>query len=395
MVVRVPFFTTANVFVMQSRIVIICITLLVSSYVNAQPLLWNIKNIDGIKENKSSKLYKLIIQKANAYLEAPLIDVTDKSSQFVNDTHYYVSLATYFWPDSTRNDGKYILRDGYINPEREKYDRVKLFDLCDRLTYLSLAFYMGHQDKYFDEFVKLLIGWFCDSNTYVYPNLEYAQIVPGYNKNQGNRMGLIEARSYNDILESIRLVDMIRPIDRSIMASVKWWFYEFSRWMVESKLGLADDNAIDTHGTSYDLVLLNIAQFTNQKDLAIRITDNFYKRRLTTQIAEDGSMHEELKRTNSLSYSILNLSFILDFCIIQQNMGVSYYKQKKTIIDRAIAFIRSHLSDNNTWTYPQMSSVGWEKKRLEYETRRLLRLDHSNKNEALQIELDSEYNMLK
>ena len=106
-------------------------------------------------------------------------------------------------------------------------------------------------------------------------------------------------------------------------------------------------------------------------------------------------MHEELKRTNSLSYSILNLSFILDFCIIQQNMGVSYYKQKKTIIDRAIAFIRSHLSDNNTWTYPQMSSVGWEKKRLEYETRRLLRLDHSNKNEALQIELDSEYNMLK
>lgn len=377
------------------RTTFICLYILISSFVSAQPLLWNIVNIEGIRNNKSSKLYKKIIQKADSYIGAPLVDITDKSHQFVDDPHYYVSIATYFWPDSTRKDGKYILRDGYINPEREKYDRVKLYDLCNRLTYLSLAFYMERQDKYYDEFIKLLKGWFCDSNTYVYPNLEYAQIVPGYNKNRGNRMGLIEARSYNDILESIRLVNMTRSIDRSIMASVKWWFYEFSRWLVESNLGLEEDNAIDNHGTSYDLILLNIAQFTNQKELASKITDYFFQRRLVTQIAEDGSMREELKRANSLSYSILNLSFIIDFCIIQQNMGVSYYNQKKWIIDRAISFLKSRLSDGNKWPYSQLSSVGWEKKRLEYETRRVIRLDSSNKNETLQIELNSEYNMLK
>lgn len=362
----------------------------------AQPILWNIKNIDGIKNNTSSKLYKQIIQKADKYVGAEYIDITKKSHQFVDDTHYYVSLATYYWPDTTRNDGKYVLRDGYINPERENYDRVKLYDLCDRLTYLSLAFYMEHQDKYYAEFIKLLKGWFCDNSTYVYPNLEYAQIVPGYNKNRGNRMGLIEARSYNDILESIRTIDIVKPIDRDIMSSVKWWFYEFSRWLIESKLGLEEDNAIDNHGTSYDLILLNIAQFTNQKELASRITDNFYQRRLATQISEDGSMHEELKRTNSLSYSILNLSFIIDFCVIQQNMGVSYYNQKKWIIDRAISFLQEHLSNGRAWSYSQLSSIDWEKKRLSYEVNRLLRIDSSNTNRnVFRIELNSEYNMLK
>ena len=381
---------------MKFRIITSFLLFIMALEANAQPILWNIKNIDGIKSNTSSKLYKQIIQKADKYVGAEFIDITKKSRQFIDDTHYYVSLATYYWPDTTRNDGKYVLRDGYINPEREKYDRVKLYDLCDRLTYLSLAFYMERQDKYYDEFIKLLKGWFCDSNTYVYPNLEYAQIVPGFNKNRGNRMGLIEARSYNDILESIRLVNMTRSLDRSIMASVKWWFYEFSRWLIESKLGLEEDNAIDNHGTSYDLILLNIAQFTNQKELASRITDNFYQRRLATQIAEDGSMHEELKRTNSLSYSILNLSFIIDFCIIQQNMGVSYYDQKKWIIDRAISFLQGYLSNGRAWPYSQLWSIDWEKKRLSYEVNRLLRIDSSNTNKnVFRIELNSEYNMLK
>ena len=379
----------------QRRFILSIILVCVLNSIKSQPLLWNIKNIDGIKENKSSKLYKLIIQKADGYVGAAPIDITNKSNQFVNDTHNYVSLATYYWRDSTRSDGKYILRDGYINPEREKYDRIKLYDLSDRLTYLSLAYYMEHQDKYYKEYVKLLNAWFCDKGTYVYPNLEYAQIVPGYNKNKGNRMGLIEARSYNDILESIRTIELIKEIDWHIISSVKWWFYEFSKWLQESRLGQEENNAIDNHGTSYDLILLNIAQFTDQKELASRITDSFYLHRLSAQIAEDGSMPQELKRTNSLSYSILNLQFIIDFCIIQQNMGNSYYNQKKWIIDKAVAFLQGHLSEGRTWPFSQLSDVEWEKKRLNYEIRRLLRINLLDKNKEWGVELNSEYNMLK
>ena len=143
------------------------------------------------------------------------------------------------------------------------------------------------------------------------------------------------------------------------------------------------------------MILLNIAQFTNQKELASRITDNFFQRRLVTQISEDGSMHEELKRTNSLSYSILNLSFIIDFCVIQQNIGNSYYSQYKWIVDKAVSFLKSHLSEGMKWPFPQLSDVKWEKKRLNYESRRLLRIDPLNINLEWKTELNSEYNMLK
>ena len=364
----------------QRRFILSIILVCVLNSIKSQPLLWNIKNINGIKENKSSKLYKQIIQKADKFVDETPINITDKSHQFVSDTHYYVSIGTYWWPDSTNINGKYIRRDGYINPETKNYDRVKLNELAERLKYLSLAYYLDHGNKYYTEFVELLRVWFCDNSTYMYPNFEYAQVVPGYNGNRGRAAGLIEARSFIDILESVRVIELVKEIDWGTLSTIKWWFFEFSKWMMESDIGIEEDRALNNQGTAYDLILLNIAQFTNQKELANKITDNFYQRRLYTQIAEDGSMPQELKRTNSLSYSILNIQFIIDFCVIQHNLGQSYYNLHKGIIDKAISFLQKHLNDDAKWPYEQLTSIKYEKKRLGHEMVRLKQIDRDGEN---------------
>lgn len=369
---------------------IACCTL---TCINAQPMLWNIKNIDVIRKDKTSQLYKRIIQKANQFVDASEINITDKNRQFVNDTHYYVSIGTYWWPDTTTAGVRYVRRDGYINPETQKYDRQKLNTFSERLKYLSLAYYLDPQQKYYDTFVKLLRNWFCNNDTYMYPNFEYAQIIPGQNHNRGRAAGLIEARAFNDVLESIRTIELIKKIDRETMSTIKWWFYEFSNWMIYSEIGKDEDKALNNQGIAYDVLLLNIAHFTNQKNVIERITSSFYHRRLKTQIVENGSMPQELERTNALSYSILNLQFIIDFCIIQQRMGLSYYNQYREVIDKAASFLINSLDEKKKWPYSQLTNVENEKTKLECEVLRLSRLnlsyDISNEHSVSSISIDT------
>lgn len=359
--------------------------------INAQPMLWNVNNINKTKCDKTLKIYQYIIQRATLYVNAPEIHITNKNRQFVSDPHYYVSLGTYWWPDSNSSDIRYVRRDGYINPETKKYDREKLKELAERLKYLSLAFYFESKDEYYEAFERLLRGWFCDNDTYMYPNFEYAQVIPGQNNNRGRAAGLIETRTFNDVLESIRLVELSKPIDWKTISSVKWWFYEFSQWMLNSNIGIEEDKACNNQGIAYDVIMLNIALFTGQMDLFNKITRNFNKRRLIVQIAEDGSMPMELERTNSLSYSVLNLQFIIDFCKLQNSAGNSYYKSNKLIIDKVAQYLWNNAGDNKVWPHKQISDVKLEKRKLRNEFYRLLQIDNSKESIYSTIGISSKF----
>lgn len=329
----------------------------VFSFAKEKPLLWNMERLKVIRnQGDESGIYKKYLRFADSYLITPDVVIIAKEKSFAPDKHYYSSLAPYWWPDPESPGGKYIRKDGVRNPEINDYDGSILSELCLRLRAFSIAYYFTKDTRYKEAYLKQLDAFFLDENTYMYPNLEYAQVVPGYNNNRGRGAGIVTADCFLDILDSYRLVNYTKPVGKQLDQSIRKWFSDFLEWMLTSEIGMEERESSGNISLFYDVLALDIASFVNNKALVKEITDNFRSKRLEAQIELDGSQPLELARTKGFSYSIYNLQHIVDFCIIQESLGKRYYRNNRDIIDRAFMYLFPFIGNQFAFKYKQITS---------------------------------------
>lgn len=288
--------------------------------------------------------------------EVPIV-VTDKSWSFSGNNHYYNSISAYWWP--VEKDGKtiYVVRDGRINPQSNDVDNNKIQRLSDRLKYLSYAYYLTSDKRYYRAFIKQIDTWFIKTRTRMYPNFEYAQVVPGGN-NKGTPVGIIDGHPLNFVLEYIRLVNSCKSIGQRRYHKLVLWFDELADWMEESNQGKIDSKANSNQGVSYDVMLLNIALFTGNIERVDRIVSLFPQKRIYAQIEPDGRQPAELVRTNAFQYSLANLDFFLQFCIIADSAGYHVYQDNKERINAACKYLYDFVGNTDIFPYQQIA--GWD-----------------------------------
>lgn len=338
----------------MKRFLVILLSLLTTGLsLSAQKsLLWNVDRLYTVKSDPTyEKLKNGIFWNAKSLLEKEDEVLVNKPLKFVDDARYYVSIGVYWWPDPSNPGGPYIRKDGQINPETQDYDAPKLSRMIRRVKTFAVAFYLTGELIYKDAMVSQLRSWFLDPQTGMLPNFQYGQIHPGSRDNIGSAAGLIEAYPFNDVIEAIRLVNSESAIDRKTMTALKQWFSDFADWMIDSDIGLAEYWATNNHGIAYDVLLANIAEFTGRKDILKRVTDDFRWMRLDCQIMPDGSQPLELDRTRSYHYVLYNLVHIVDFCILQENLGNSYYLANKDIIDSAFLWVVPYVGHPEKWLW--------------------------------------------
>ena len=334
------------------------------------PLIWNVEELDTERNVTNSKLTKSLKTLGDSHRTEGLLMVTDKKSTFAPDNHYYCSMGSYWWPDPD-TPGKYINKDGYINPERSQYDREKLAALTKKCYNLSRAFYMTGDTAFYNAFVKQLQAWFVDKETYMYPNFKYAQVIPGKRNNKGRSTGLIDAYDFNTVIESIRLVNSVKRIDKRTMKALQSWFSDFAEWADKGEFSEALHHANNNIGVAYDVTLVNMYLFAGNEERAKEILDDFAESRLNKQIMDDGKQPEELKRTKAFSYSIFNLNHILDMCFLARYWYPNYYQEHQERIDKAFVFLGQYVDNPKAFPYQQISSWDSCKKDYNYQIKRL------------------------
>lgn len=334
------------------------------------PLIWDIAALEEMKENiASNKNAKEIIRLADSFcIINPIVIVGDKPLHFAPDEHYFCTMGPYRWPDP-EHPGQYVWRDGEKNPEYATYDSGKLEELELRCEKLSKVFYLTNDLKYYEAFVKQLRAWFIDEDTYMYPNFEYSQVVPGKNNNKGTSSGSISAYTFNTIIESIRLVDMVNRIDRKTYKALQKWFLEFANWE-DRHYGQYFMNVNNNISLAFDVTQVNMYLFAGKTRKAKRIANGFASRRIYQQIMEDGSQPEELKRANAFGYSIYNLTHIIDFCHIVSYWDKDYYEKHKERIDKGFEFLQKYAEHPETFPYQQKNGIGNSVKRLNNQRQR-------------------------
>lgn len=274
--------------------------------------------------------------------------------------HDYMSLAPYWWPNpATPNGLPYIRRDGETNPKaRSIPDHGNAFKLEDAVHALALAYYFTGNDKYAARAMLLLRTWFLDPATRMNPNLNYAQAVLGVN--QGRGIGLIEMRGLPRILDAITLISGSRSLTPADRSGLHTWFSTYLEWLQNSPNGRAESRSKNNHGSWYDQQLVGIALFLGDKDLARRVTETAKTKRIAFQIKPDGGEPLELARTKSFSYSVFNLSALMDLAQEAQLAGVdlwNYQAADGASIRAALEYLLPYAEGSKKWTHENLNGL--------------------------------------
>ncbi len=344
---------------------------------HAQPLIWNLDKIDQLRQYPSNNLYKNIVAQAEQVLMKRPVAVTDKTTSRSGNKHNYESLSIYFWPNPSDPDGPYIVRDGVYNPEYKQYDLPRLITLVSNLQHLSIAYYLTRDSRFFDEYCLQLDTWFTNKKTRMNPNFEYSQFIPGKNQGKGCSAGLIDAYTLNDVLESIRLVESVQSLGSKRMKKLKSWFQDFAEWMQESEIGQGEAKAENNHSIAYDITLYDLALFAGEDNLCQQIESRLTNR-INQQIQASGKQPQELSRTRAFKYSVFNLQHLMDFCILQSNLGRNYIDNDGKRIKMALSYISQFMGQSGDFPYQEIGPWDDEEKNLKMEIARCKRISSDN-----------------
>ena len=241
------------------------------------------------------------------------------------DKHDFMSLAPYWWPDTTKPGGvPYVRRDGLVNPEsRIDHDGTRFQAMADAVQSLALASYLSGRNAYADRAALLLRTWFVDSATRMNPNLRYAQAVLGVNEGRG--IGIIDLRDVPALLDAIRLLEQMSALPDGDRGAISVWCRQYLDWLRTSANGRDEGAAENNHGTWYDAQVAALALFVGDSATARATLGTSAKARIASQIRADGSQPLELARTRPLHYSLFNLDAFTQLAEMARHVDVDLW----------------------------------------------------------------------
>lgn len=87
---------------------------------------------------------------------------------------------------------QYVNQDGNLNPDARLVNNIGDFDdLADAVLYNSMAWGITRSPIYSQRVASFIDTWFLNENTYMNPNLNYAQLRGGPDGQIGAHTGLL------------------------------------------------------------------------------------------------------------------------------------------------------------------------------------------------------------
>lgn len=321
------------------------------------------------KEVTYAPYYQTILKSANKYLTGKLPSVVTKTQTPPSgDKHDYLSLAPYWWPDPVKPDGlPWIRKDGQVNPltRGENVDQPTKDAMFKSAEALATAYYFSDDRKYADRAIEVLKTWFLNPETKMNPNLNFGQGVPGVSTGRG--FGIIEFTGVIDLTTTIEMLREGNALDSKTDAGLVAWLTDYVNWLQTGKLALEEKATTNNHGTWYDAQVVAILLFLKRDAEAKAVLESTTKKRIDHQLDADGSQPEELARTKSLSYSIMNLNAFTHLAYFGKLVNVdlwNYKNPKGGSIQKAYEFLQPYAEGKATWTREQLGDLDPELDKL-------------------------------
>lgn len=284
------------------------------------------------QRGSNSSLTKLIDEKLLPLAELAMHvgpwSVIDKTATPPSDDkHDYYNPAPYYWPDPSTKDGlPYIRKDGQRVPgtnlhdeDSEKYDRTRLADFLTNTSILTLAGFITDNKDYAKKAAQNVWWWFINQESNMNPNMMYAQVIWGKNKNMGSNYGVIEMKDLYYFLDIIKILNKMEAFPEQHWHDLFGWFNEYRDYLLLQNQGKVEYTMKNNHGTYYDLQMAALQHFSNDTEGFLKAAD-WSKARMLEQFAEDGSLPAEMQRPTQLHYMMFTLQGWINLARLSQDL---------------------------------------------------------------------------
>ena len=268
----------------------------------------------------------------------------------------YYSEGPYWWPDPQNPKGPYLRKDGERNPGRFMGNRNDLGNMCTAVLGLGMGGFLLGDKACGEHAAKVLSAWFVDGKTRMNPNLEYGQAVRGVNTGRGT--GLIDTVSMIHAAQGIWLLEQAAMLDSAIAREVRAWFGDFLKWMTTSQKGLDEKKSGNNHATWWTAQAAAYATLTGDEAVKKMAWEHYRTVLVPGEILANGSCPREEARTNSLSYSAMNLDAFSVICRVAGTNSSELWKYRTpegTGVYTAFDYLTPYITHPETWKKQQIS----------------------------------------
>lgn len=295
-----------------------------------------------------------ILTAANQYLkEAPVTVTSASSPRSAGGKHDYFSEGDYWWPDPKDPNGPYIQRDGMSNPHNFTAHRHALIRLGGQVPALTAAWIVSRDRRYADHAVKHLRAWFLNSDTLMNPNLQYAQAIHG--RTTGRGTGIIDTIHLVEVARSLPHLCKSEALADDEEKGIKDWFAKYLNWLATSKNGQDERDAKNNHGTWWVAQTAAFADLTGNDEVTAYCRERFKTVLIPHQVAADGSLPEELRRTKPYNYCLFNLAGYSTICQVlsnkQENLFAFALPDGRGFA-KAMAWMFPYIQNKASWPHP-------------------------------------------
>lgn len=292
----------------------------------------NANEIEYIKENVIlnkepwKMAYDSAIKNANSALNTPIQSVTfGGKTPTSGDIHDYST----DYP---------ILDDGIPNPNADRTDYNVVLKMTKAVRDLGIAYTFSGDSIYAEKAVQLINAWVVNPST---------KMNPRYTNYQSRIEISITMPS---LFYAADLVWNYPGWDSSDKAAFKEWSGK-----------LADSARTSWSGESnvenWRLVLISSGAVMADDNDNLQFAFNKWKTLISDQMNMDGSLKYELRRTNSLSYSIFATNAMIQTAEIARHHGVDLYNYKLPDgrgLDTSLDFLAPYIINPSTWPHQQI-----------------------------------------
>ncbi len=311
------------------------------SYVSAQQPTFNVPAIDRAR----------VLKAANQYLlEGPITITSSHSPRSAGGMHDFFSEGDYWWPDPQNPKGPYVQRDGMSNPNNFNEHRRALMRLSVQVPALVAAWRLTKKDRYAKHAARHLHAWFVDPSTRLNPNLQYAQAVHG--RFTGRGIGIIDTIHLVEVARAIEVLKDSSALPMTELGGITQWFTDYLVWITTSRNGIEEREAKNNHATCWVMQVAAFAHLTGDQRLLDFCRDRFKTVIVPNQIAVDGSLPQELRRTKPYGYSLFNLEAMATICQILSTAGHNLWTFQTADgrgLQRAMEYMTVFIRDKKRW----------------------------------------------
>ena len=299
-----------------------------------------------------------LLQQARIYYAGPLYSITYTTSErSPASKHDYFSEGTYWWPDEKKPNGPFVKKDGQVYPGAFFDHANAVLNLSNAVTCLAVAHRVSGESRFADKAAALLETFFLDPETRMRPHLKYAQGIPGHCA--GRCYGIIDTHHFAEVTLAVAWIEEVLPAN--LVAGVRDWFKRFNRWLVQSAFGIEEKAQPNNHAVYYLVQVAAYARFTGDSPILDACREFFKQTIVPEQIAPDGSMPMEIKRTKSFTYSVFALNGMAILCKLLSTGTDNLFRYAATDgrgVEKALAFLFPYLAGSVRWPYTDISEFG-------------------------------------